>query len=65
MNHYDWDVVAAYPGSNAGEFAQNIKNALKSLEDSGYEIDDMLDAPGGRDFGVVVVGKRPKRIPAT
>ena len=65
MNHYDWRVLPAYPGENASAFAENIQTALMTLESDGYEIDDMLDAPGGRDFGVVVVGKRPKRIPAT
>lgn len=64
-NHYDWS-TRAVDAAPAAEFAAALQAALNDLEHEEYEIDDIMDAPGGRDIsGVVVIAKRPKRFPRT
>jgi hypothetical protein len=62
MTHYNWS-VRAVDGAPVGEFAAALEKTLNDLEADEFEVDDVLDAPGGRELGVVVVGKKPRRHP--
>lgn len=64
MNHYQWS-VRAVDAAPAGEFASGLQETLNALEAEEYEIDDIMDAPGGREIGVVVIAKKPRRFPST
>ncbi len=62
MSHYNWS-ARAVRGDEVGTFAQHLELALNGLEAEEFEVHDILDAPGGREAGVVVIGKKPKRLP--
>lgn len=62
MNHYQWS-IRAVDGALAKQFAENLEKTLNQLEAEEFEIDDIMDAPGGRQVGVVVIGKKPRRFP--
>lgn len=64
MSHYHWS-VRAVPPLPVESFATALEHVLNALEDDEYEVDDILDAPGGHAAGVVVVGKKPRRFPMT
>ena len=64
MNHYSWS-VRAVDGAPVAEFAVALEKTLNELEANEYEVDQVMDAPGGRELGVVVVGKKPLRHPMT
>lgn len=61
MAHYQWS-TRAVGGGPTDQFAAKLTEALNELEQEGYEVDNVMDAPQGRRFGVVVIGKRPQRF---
>lgn len=63
MSHYEWS-IRAVSGAPVGAFAVALQAVLNALEAEEFEVDDIMDAPGGRELGVVVIGKKPRRFPA-
>lgn len=61
MNKYHW-TVQSVPGQDLESFAVRLDQALNAVEQLGFEVDDIMDAPGGRHEGVVVIGKKPMDI---
>jgi hypothetical protein len=59
MNKYIW-TAQPVPGGRVHDFARDLEMALNRIEAEGFEIDDILDAPLGRQDGVVVVGRRSR-----
>jgi hypothetical protein len=61
MDNFEWTVqpVAA---CRVAEFAASLQDALNAVEGAGYEVDDIMDAPGGREEGVIVIGKKPRAM---
>lgn len=62
MGHFQWS-TRAVDAAPVGEFATALAETLNALEHEEYEIDDIMDAPGGREHGVVVIAKKPRRFP--
>lgn len=62
MTHYQWS-IRAVGGGPAAQFAHRLEEALNELEAEEFEVDDILDAPDGRQAGVIVIGKKPRRFP--
>ena len=63
MSHYEWS-IRAVDGAPVVRFAAALQEVLNALEAAEFEVDDIMDAPGGRELGVVVIGKKPRRFPA-
>ena len=62
MNHFQWS-TRAVDAAPVGDFAAALQETLNELEREEFEIDDIMDAPGGREHGVVVIAKKPRRFP--
>lgn len=61
--HYQWSTKPV-PAAPLAKFAEGLEQALNELEAAEYEIDDVMDAPGGHAMGVIIVAKKPRRFPA-
>lgn len=59
MAHYEWKTLSV-KASGLQDFTTKLGEALNTLEQEGFEIDEIMDPPGGRQTGVVVVGRKPK-----
>jgi hypothetical protein len=66
MSHYTWK-VGAVPPCNAGTpaVALEMEATLNALEEQGFEVYDVMDAPlnGRLNSGLLVVGRKPRRFP--
>lgn len=63
MSRFQWS-IRAVDGAPPAKFAEELEHVLNELESGEFEVDDIMDAPGGRQAGVVVIGKKPRRFPA-
>jgi hypothetical protein len=61
MNKFEWTVQPVEAGS-VQRFAHDLQETLNTVEGSGYEVDDIMDAPGGREHGGIVIGKKPRPL---
>ncbi len=61
MNKFEWTVEPVQAAAVAN-FAKSLQDTLNTVEEKGYEVDDIMDAPGGREHGVIVIGKKPRPL---
>ena len=64
MSHYVWSTKGV-SGEDISGFAARLEKTLNDLETQEFEIYNVMDAPGGRRQGVIVIGRKPRRFPAT
>ena len=61
MSKYEWSVAyASKYGVDGNAFAARLSATLNGLEDSGFEIDKLLDDPQGS--GAIIIGKKPRQL---
>jgi hypothetical protein len=63
MSRFQWS-TRAVEGASPAKFAEDLERELNQLEAEEFEVDDIMDAPGGRAVGVVIIGKKPRRFPS-
>jgi hypothetical protein len=71
MNHYTWKVLPIPMGQGTADVAVVMEQALNSLEDEGFEVYDVTNAPAvdalhqyfEQKGGFLVIGRKPRRFP--
>ena len=57
MPQYEWRTIHV-PHKNTKMFAEQLQVSLNALESDGFVVNEIMDAPEGRQRGVIVIGKK-------
>jgi hypothetical protein len=65
MGSFHWRAVPVESTSDVKKFAADLETALNQLEEEKFEVQEVIKPALRRETGLVILGRKPRRFPAT